>query len=274
MTDIKSMGLYRNVDRILADLKASGFDDDHPLTVDDLTRFDQYHYEGTSAVDDAIGFLQPGPGTHILDVGSGLGGPARYIADRTGSQVTALEIQDDLNDTATSLTARCKLDGLVRHINGDVLEGPVEADMFHGIVSMLCFLHIPDRARLFDNCARALVEGGVLFTDDYYERAPLTDTEKADLAEKVYCHYVPTIDRYVDDLREAGFVQVTTVDKTADWTDFVNDRLEQFHSLRADLGHRYGTETVANLDDFYTTVAGLFNNGHLGGLRLTARLGS
>jgi len=150
----------------------------------------------------------------------------------------------------------------------------VDADMFNGIVSMLCFLHIPDRAKLFDNCARALVGGGVLFTDDYYERAPLTDTEKDDLAEKVYCHYVPTRDRYVDDLREAGFIEVTAVDKTADWTDFVNDRLEQFHTLRADLGHRYGTETVANLDDFYTTVAGLFNNGHLGGLRLTARLGS
>lgn len=272
MTDIKSMGLYRNVDRIMADLEASGLSGRQPISVDDLTPFDQYHYEGTMAVDEAIAFLGPGPQTRILDVGSGLGGPARYIADRTGSRVTAVEIQADLNSTATSLSARCRLDGLVQHINGDILDGVVDADAFDGLLSMLCVLHIPDRAALFGLCARALVSGGRLFIDDYIQLAPFSPGEAAELAEKVYCPYVPTHDRYVADLEEAGFVEIVTKDKTDDWTDFVNSRFERFRSNRAELIERYGLTTVDNLDDFYATVAGLFNNGNLGGLRLTARL--
>ncbi len=272
MTDIKSMGLYRNVERILADLQASGLGDGQPLTVDDLTRFDQYHYEGTEAVDDAIAFLRPGPGTHILDVGSGLGGPARYIADRTGSQVTALEIQPDLNETAKSLSVRCGLAHLVSHVNGDVLAGDAGVNSFDGLVSMLCFLHIPDREGLFSNCASALVDGATMFIDDYYQRASFTEQEAADLAEKVYCPYVPTLDQYVADVKAAGFVEIETVDKTDDWTAFVNDRLALFRAGRSELDKRYGADTVAGLDDFYATVASLFNNGNLGGLRLTARL--
>jgi len=285
------MGLYRNVDRIMADLAAAGFDDGQALTVDDLTPFDQYHYEGTEAVDDACEFLKPGPGTSILDVGSGLGGPARYIAARTGSSVTALEIQSDLNRTAATLTGRCGLDGLVNHVHGDILAGdPVVASgaggadgaptgdaafdgrTFDGIVSMLCILHIPDRATLFTRCAAALKPGGAMFIDDYVARGPLTDDEKADLAEKVYCPYVPDRDTYIADVADAGFTDIQTVDKTADWTAFVTDRLAAFQAARRDLANRYGAETVDGLDDFYSTVAALFTNGHLGGLRLTARL--
>lgn len=266
------MGLYRNVDRILADLEAAGKGGDQALQVSDLTSYDQYHYEGTDAVDDAIAFLQPGAGSHILDLGSGLGGPARYLAEQSGSRVTALEIQADLNTTGEDLTKRCGLAELVTHLNGDMLTGVVGAGHFDGIVSMLCVLHIADRETLFMRCAEALKPGGRLFIDDYVALAPLTDAERAALADKVYCPYVPDLDTYVADVTGAGFTSVRTVDKTDDWRAFVTDRLAAFQAARPTLADRYGADTVDGLDDFYSTVAGLFDGGHLGGLRLTATL--
>ena len=272
MSDIKAMGLYRNVERILADLDASGLGGDHALRVDDLTPFDQYHYENTAAVDDAIDALAIGPESHILDIGSGLGGPSRYLADRTGARVTALELQPDLHATASSLTSRCELDEWVTHINGDILAGAAPEHAFEGIVSMLCFLHIPDRETLFERCARALKPGGSMFIDDYVERGELTDHERTLLAEKVFCPYLPTLSEYVGQVEHAGFVVTQTIDKTDEWTRFANDRLEQFRERHDELTTRYGDETVAALDEFYAAIVELFSHGRLGGVRLTARL--
>lgn len=270
MGDIKSMGLYRNVERILADLEASGHSPADSLTVDRLTPYDQYHYEGTDAVDDALDALGAGPDSHLIDVGSGLGGPARYAAARSGAKVTALELQPDLNEVAASLTARCGLEDRVTHVCGDVTAGDAPPAMFSGLMSMLCFLHIPDRETLFAQCAQALRSGAVMFIDDYYAREPLTEADSTTLREKVFCSYLPDRIRYVADVEGAGFVQVAVVDKTDDWTAFVVERLEAFRTKRAEAAARYGATTVDELDDFYAAVVGLFTSGRLGGLRLTA----
>lgn len=272
MADIKAMGLYRNVTRIDADLAAAGITPDAPLRVTDLTPFDQYHYEGTAAVDDAAAALDAKAGSHILDIGSGLGGPARYMAEQTGCRVTALELQGDLHETATSLTERCGLSTAVTHIHGDVLAGDAPSDTFTGIMSMLCFLHIPNRSLLFGKCAEALQSGGTIFVDDYYARGALTAAEQADLSEKVYCTYLPDLATYLDDVEAAGFVDVKANDMTDSWTAFVTSRLSAFRTAKEDLADRYDSDTVASLDDFYASVAALFTNGRLGGTRIVARL--
>ena len=59
---------------------------------------------------------------HVLDVGSGLGGPARYLANKTGCLVTAIELQDDLHKEAENLTQRCNLQQKLKHITGDFLQ--------------------------------------------------------------------------------------------------------------------------------------------------------
>lgn len=270
--DIKSMGLYRNVERVNAELEHAGLSGDRPLTVDDLVRFDQYHYEGTDAVDQAIEHLGLSATQHLLDVGSGLGGPARYIADRIGCRVTALELQEDLHATARSLTARCGLEGRVEHLRGDVLTGVAGSGTYDALMSMLCFLHISDRARLFATCRDALRPGARVFIDDYYARAELEPGERDDLARHVYCHYLPDLDTYLGQLRAGGFTVVQRTDMTEPWRRFVVERLEQFRERRVELVEVHGAETVENLDHFYATVVALFEGERLGGIRLVARL--
>ncbi len=106
---MKSMKLYAEVHRIHRELEAIGIGEEQALRVEQLTPFDQYHYFGTAAVDEAIEALHLGPGSRVLDIGAGLGGPARYIAEKTGAHVTALELQQDLHEVAAELTARCGL---------------------------------------------------------------------------------------------------------------------------------------------------------------------
>ena len=67
---------------------------------------DQLHYQGVRANDDIITLLQVRPEDRLLDVGSGLGGPARYIASKTGCSVDGFDIQGDLVEEASKINAK------------------------------------------------------------------------------------------------------------------------------------------------------------------------
>ena len=98
ISKIKSMKLYKNVNRIFNELKKLGKDKLKKLNIEDLTKFDQLHYNGTKAVDFAIKKIGINSKKRVLEIGSGIGGPSRYIAYKTKALVTALELQKDQNN--------------------------------------------------------------------------------------------------------------------------------------------------------------------------------
>lgn len=267
---MKSMKLYDKVERIFNELHARGIDDESPLDVEDLTPFDQYHYHGTDAVDAAVVALGIGQRTRVLEVGAGIGGPARYLAAATGCHVTALEIQPDLHAVGADLTARCGLQDRVRHVCGDVLDEPVDGGGFDALISYLVFLHIPDRARLFAACRAALRPGGRIFAEDFTKRREPSAEDWAALEEKVLCPYLPTAEDYAAQLEAAGFEILAADDMSESWTAFTAARRAAFEDARPRHLEVHGPEITAGLADFYATVAGLYGRGVLGGLRFVA----
>lgn len=265
---MKAMKLYDRVHRIHRELAAKGLAPDVALKVSDLTPFDQLHYHGTKAVEEAISALGLKAGMRVLDIGAGLGGPARYIAERTGAHVTALELQEDLSAVGEDLTRRCGLSTRVEHRCGNVLDG-VEGN-FDCIVSMLCFLHIPDRARLFSVCRSALKIGGSIYIEDFGRHRDATPAETEALAVKVQCPHVPTPDEYRSDLSAAGFATIRLSDVTADWTAFTASRLAAYRAARDRNINIHGAEIVDGLEDFYATVTGLFAGGLIAGIKIRA----
>ena len=267
---MKSMKLYAEVHRIHRELTALGISEEQPLTVADLTPFDQYHYFGTSAVDEAMEQLQLKPGARVLDVGSGLGGPARFIAAKYGVQVTALELQEDLHEVAKGLTQRCGLSHLVEHRCGNVLDG-VESGAFDGVISFLCILHIAQRDVLFKVLRGALREGGTMYIEDFVARRAATPAEAEALRIKVQCPRLPTVEAYEADLERAGFGEVDMIDASSAWGDFTASRLVQFRANLHRSERLHGKDLTEGLDDFYAIVAGLFQVGAIGGAKITAR---
>jgi cyclopropane fatty-acyl-phospholipid synthase-like methyltransferase len=267
---MKSMKLYEQVHRINNELAALGISPDAALRVDQLTPFDQYHYFGTDAIDEALEVLQLQPGSRVLDVGSGIGGPARYIAAKSGAHVTALELQPDLNEVACDLTARCGLSSRVKHICGNILEGGM-SENYDAIISFLCFLHIPDRVRLFSACRAALKPDGVMYIEDFAKPRAHSSDEVEALSVKVQCPLIPWPHEYENHLVEAGFEFVNMDDVTGAWKDFTASRLAMFRGQRARNIEVHGQTIVDGLDDFYGTVANLFQAGAIAGLKIVAR---
>ena len=268
---IKSMKLYNDVERIYNELTAAGLAPGAPLSVSDLSRFDQFHYHGTAAVDRAIADLDLGSGSTVAEIGSGIGGPARYIADRTGAQVTALELQPDLDALAQELTGRCGLDDRVTHLCGDILESPLPHGRFDAVVSWLALYHIGDRPKLFAQIAAALKPSGKLYVEDLSCRGPFTQAESDLLEVQLFGRHVVDPEEYRLEVETAGLHLDALDDMSDDWAAFTHDRLNAFRADRARHQQVHGAQVVEALEEFYGAVDRLFQGGHLGGLRLLAR---
>ena len=271
--NIKRMKLYRHPERIYSELEAIGYRKGTPLKTKDVSLFDQYHYFGTDAIDDAIICLKIDSKTKIIDIGSGIGGPARYLADKTGCHVTALEIQPDLHAIACSLTEGCGLSGFVRHFYGDILNFPEKNCDFDIVVSWLSFLHIPDRAALLRKCFNILQPDGKMFIEDFYKRGEFNKEEEKTLSTDICCDYLPTLEEYRKLLVEGGFLGIELIDKTDCWKDFVKGRMEKFIENRDHNIKIHNTDIVDDLEDFYKKMAQLFTGKNLGGLRIIAKKG-
>ncbi len=98
----------------------------------------------------------------VLDVGAGIGGPARYLASNIGCEVAGIDLTQELCDVAVDLTRRVHLDDLVTIRQGDALDLPFEDDEFDVIWTQHASMNIEDKARLFHEMRRVVITGGRL----------------------------------------------------------------------------------------------------------------
>jgi sarcosine/dimethylglycine N-methyltransferase len=271
MNNIKSMKLYTHVERIENELTELGHVPEDDLTVDELNAFDQLHYHGTEALDHALQIIAAEPGHHWLEIGSGIGGPARYLAQHGKLQMAALELQPDQNELAAQLTRRCNMTSQVDHLCGDFLNYDFAGQSFDAIVSWLALYHIPERSLLLERCHALLKPRGYFYTEDLCSLATMDNVQLADLERDLYAITLPRIEQYRCDLEEAGFEVKHCHDVSADWAEFTRVRLGAYRAERARHQRVHGAVTVQALDDFYSAVDHHFGSGKLGGLRLCAR---
>ena len=163
-----------------------------PLEPEDLTalgHLDQYHYLGTEACDHVIQLLGLSAKSTVLDIGSGIGGPARYIATKSGCKVTGIELQPELAQAAVELSARVRgLEDKVHFVNGDFTTMDLEqlpCATYDHFISQLVFLHIPDRAALLERCYSTLTPGGTFVIEDFAQRLSFTSAESSTLIDVV-----------------------------------------------------------------------------------------
>jgi SAM-dependent methyltransferase len=146
---------------MLAALAAAG-KDLAALTVDDLAVTDQFHGGGKPATLRLARLLDPQPGERVLDVGGGLGGPARTLAVEFGCHVTVVDLTESYVRAARVLTTRLGLDDRVSHHVGDALDLRFDAGAFDVVWTQNSGMNIADKERLYAGFQRVLRPGGRL----------------------------------------------------------------------------------------------------------------
>jgi len=269
--NIKSMKLYNNVDRIFNELSEIGKSTSSTLLVEDLTKFDQLHYHGTDAIDIFIEKLKINEKTKILDVGSGIGGPARYLADKTGAEITAIELQSDQNNLAKDLTKKCGLSNKINHICGDILDYDFKNQTFDAVVSWLTLYHIANHEILLKKLFDLLNPHGFFYTEDITSRINLSDADRKEIKKEIYGIHLPYFDNYISNLEQNGFKLIFSEDMSNSWSDFTKERIKKYNSEKERNIRVHGKEVYDSLNSFYNFVSQYFSDGKLGGIRVIAK---
>jgi SAM-dependent methyltransferase len=205
--------------RVLAALReARGRDAvtvDAPVTVDDLAPLDQFHGRGPLATRELVALLQPQKGERLLDIGSGIGGPARWIAAKFGCHVTGVDLTPEFCEAAAALTLATGLADRVRIIEGSALALPVPDGAFDAAYSQNVIMNIADKALFYREAFRALRPGGRLALANLCAGAAGEPYYPVPWAMTAETSFLATPEQMRADLLAAGFEIADFRDTTA-----------------------------------------------------------
>jgi sarcosine/dimethylglycine N-methyltransferase len=151
--------------RLVAALDAAGFSG-RPVSVQDLAPLDQFHTRGLAATADLARAAGIAAADAVLDVGSGLGGPSRYLAATCGCTVEGIDLSPAFVDAARYLAKRAGLADKVTYAAGDALALPYADGSFDVAWTQHVAMNIADRDRFYAGLHRVLRPGGRLAVYD------------------------------------------------------------------------------------------------------------
>ena len=140
--------------------------EDQRLTPQQLAGLDQFHTRGLAATADLAKLASITSDMSVLDVGSGIGGPARALAASCGCRVTGVDLSEPFVDAARYLTERTGQSGRVSFQAGSALALPFNDGHFDAVLLQHVAMNIADRAQLYREIRRVLRPGGKFATYD------------------------------------------------------------------------------------------------------------
>jgi SAM-dependent methyltransferase len=206
--------------RIVAALRQAGVDPERP-TAADLAPLDEFHIGGAAATEAFAAKLPFRAGDRLLDVGSGLGGPARFLARRFGAHVTGIDLTREYVEVARRLSELTgQADRTVFDV-GSALAMPYGDRSFDGAITIHVAMNIQDRERLYAEIGRVLHPGALFGLYDVMKgsaSAPLDYPVPWAMTSETSRVTTPGETQAL--LGEAGFEIVEFEDRTAHARDF------------------------------------------------------
>lgn len=225
---------YRLADleeRLLAALEAHGIPR-AGLTADQLGAVDEFHVGAREATAAIAEQWKLRPGMRLLDVGCGVGGPARYFASVHHCDVTGIDLTEDFVRAAQSLTARVGLSDRVHFRQGSAVAMPFESASFDGAYLFHVGMNIAHKNKLFLEIARVLRPGSTLVIFDFMRVGPQEFALPVPWAGTAAENTVATVEEYRSALSAAGFK--VTAERSR--REFALDFLERMRKRAAEGG--------------------------------------
>jgi ubiquinone/menaquinone biosynthesis C-methylase UbiE len=166
---------------------------------------EQIHVGGPKETDILAEKAKISKETHVLDVCSALGGPARHIAKKFGCKVTGLDATQKMVNEAILRTAREGLTNQISYKLGDSLNMPFEDGTFDMVWGQDAWCYVTDKAQLISEAARVLKPGGTIAFTDWIQVGNMTDDRWTALNSFMAFPYMETLDGYEKLLKENGF---------------------------------------------------------------------
>ena len=206
------------LNRVFVALRDAGYQISE-LTPEVLAPLEHLHTGGlgfTKEQAEKVGFTKQ---MQVLDVGCGVGGPARYIGSAYGCSVTGIDLTAEYIEVANELTERCDLSENVKFQQGDALDLPFENGKFDVVFCQNLTMNVDDKSKLFSEFHRVLRPGGTLSSVDHTQGTGGTPYYPIGWANRPEISFLVPPEDMRQLLEQAGF-------RIVDWIDCSSKVLE------------------------------------------------
>lgn len=185
-----------------------------PLTIEALGAVDEFHIGGRAATAHLVAQLELAAGQRVLDVGSGLGGTARYLATACDVDVTGVDLTEEYVQVATWLTELVGLEASVRFMHASAAELPASAHPFSAATMVHVGMNLADKPSVFVDIAERLAIGGRFAIYDLMVTGAAQPDYPVPWAATPSSSFLETPAQYITHLEAAGFTDIVVNDRT------------------------------------------------------------
>jgi SAM-dependent methyltransferase len=223
----------------------------------DLAPVDEFHIRGRAATLEIIEALSLTPDSHVLDLGSGLGGPARTLAELAGCTVTGVDLTPEFCEVATALSEWTGLSDRTRFQVGDATATGLPDAAVDAALTVHVAMNISDKSALYAEAFRVLRPGGRFVVYDVVQGEGGEVHYPVPWANDSSTSFLVTPDDMRELLAAAGFEVVSEVDSSDEslvWFQEMRARIQRdgpppvtFAAFLGDAFGQMAANQVANL---------------------------
>ncbi len=208
-------------------MKLLGEQGKEKITREDIAAVDEFHVRGSEVSMELAAEAGFDNKAKVLDVGSGIGGPARMIASTYGCEVTGIDLTEEFTRTANLLSKETGLQNLTNFVQGDALNMPFENEHFDVVWTQHVQMNIQNKDGFYSEIERVLKKGGRFIYYDIFSKDQTDIHFPVPWASNASLSFLMTISEFDSILKSEGLRRVQIKDQTIQAIEFFTKLMEK-----------------------------------------------
>jgi ubiquinone/menaquinone biosynthesis C-methylase UbiE len=225
---------------------------------------------GTQSTDTLADYAGITKKSRVLDVGSGLGGPALHLAESRGCRITGLDLVDTNVEESRRRAKGRGLQNLAEFQIGNAIDMPFDGGCFDVVLGQDAWCHVPDKAKLILECVRVLAPGGTIAFSDWLQTAEMEAAQSQEIHEATASTNMATMARYCELLTECGLSVQKREDISAIFIKQYQRIIARLEGFEIEILEQFGLKVYRIMLEKNGAILRAFEDGLIGGGRIVA----